>query len=253
MEEIWKQAPGFALYEVSNLGRLRNIESGKVFIGTKRKLGYMATTLKDGDKWRTIKVHRLVALAFVPNPDNLRDVNHIDEDTYNNRADNLEWCTPSYNSRYGEARTKMSVNSGVKKKIEVLDEDGNIVTTYGSVKEACDAIGISRTYLARQYKAKGYAKYHGKILRYVKHESLLNEKAVARAFEVFPKKIDSGSEWCIKSKRDSFVRGYFVASEDAISWLKANADQFIDCYADRCGLINAFERELGMEETEFED
>ena len=56
-----------------------------------------------------------------------------------------------------------------------------------------------------------------------------------------------------ENEEQAFVDGYAAASRNAVEWLKANADQFIDCYADRCGLINAFERELGMEETEFED
>ena len=106
-EEIWKPAPGFeGLYEVSNYGNVKSLNyrrSGKERIidfypGTN---GYRQRTLYKDGKAINMKLHRLVALAFIPNPDNLPQINHKDEDKTNNCVDNLEWCDAKYNINYG--------------------------------------------------------------------------------------------------------------------------------------------------------
>lgn len=103
--EIWKPIEGYEdRYKVSNMGRVRSrtkilSQGGKV---------YKHVTLNNGDisHRSTRTVHTLVANAFIPNPEGLLYVNHKDYDTYNNRAENLEWCTASYNVRYSLERRK---------------------------------------------------------------------------------------------------------------------------------------------------
>lgn len=101
--EIWKPIKGFeGKYEVSNMGRVRNAVK---ILSQRQKIRYFQVILSDENKNRkTRMVHRLVAEAFVdnPNPDIYKQVNHKDEDKHNNRADNLEWCTAKYNLSYGE-------------------------------------------------------------------------------------------------------------------------------------------------------
>ena len=101
--EEWKPIKGFeGRYEVSNMGRVRNAVK---ILRQRQKIRYFQVILSDGNKNRkTRMVHRLVAEAFVdnPNPDIYKQVNHKDEDKHNNRADNLEWCTAKYNLSYGE-------------------------------------------------------------------------------------------------------------------------------------------------------
>lgn len=88
-------------YEVSNTGRIRNKKGQelKPHIG---KTGYYEVSLTDESGYRKpYKMHRLVAMAFIDNPDNLPCINHKDETRTNNRVENLEWCTVKYNNNYG--------------------------------------------------------------------------------------------------------------------------------------------------------
>lgn len=107
-KEIWKDIKGFeGKYQVSNLGRIRNIQTKHICKATLQKKyimkqgGYYQITLWKG-KYNSVTrtVHRLVAEAFIPNPDNLPQVNHIDHDRTNNCVDNLEWCTAKYNCNH---------------------------------------------------------------------------------------------------------------------------------------------------------
>ena len=123
MEE-WKSIPGYeGLYEVSNLGRVRSVERcdrfNRKIVSKILKPNYVSGYLRVGMyKNKTFKyylIHRLVAQAFLPNPDNLPEVNHKDEDKSNNRVDNLEWCDRSYNMNYGtvqQRRIQTNINNG---------------------------------------------------------------------------------------------------------------------------------------------
>ena len=116
MIEEWRPVVGYeGLYEVSNTGRVRSLDryvktcygsyrlhKGKVLSPGIRPDGYLVVSLQ----YRMFRVHRLVAEAFLPNPDNLPQVNHKDEDKSNNRVDNLEWCDSKYNNNYGTARIR---------------------------------------------------------------------------------------------------------------------------------------------------
>lgn len=114
MEEIWKEIEGYeGEYEVSNLGNVRSLNyrrSGKLKLLKQYtdKKGYEYVRLSKNGKGKIYKVHRLVAMAFIPNPDNLPIVNHIDECKNNNMVSNLEWCTVAYNNTYGTARKRAS-------------------------------------------------------------------------------------------------------------------------------------------------
>ena len=129
MIEEWKSIPGYeGLYEVSNLGRVRSLDryvktcyeayklhKGKILSPAKDKNGYLKVHLCYNGKHNIIRVHRLVAQAFLLNPDNLPEVNHKDEDKTNNSVDNLEWCDRSYNISYGtrtERQKKTNIQNG---------------------------------------------------------------------------------------------------------------------------------------------
>ena len=102
--EIWRDIEGYeGLYQVSNCGRVRSLKFGKERILNPVKIGsgYLQVGLYKNEKQKKFKVHRLVAKAFIPNPNNLPEINHRDEDKTNNKVVNLEWCSSKYNINYG--------------------------------------------------------------------------------------------------------------------------------------------------------
>lgn len=118
MEEKWMPIKGFeGVYEVSSLGRVKSLQRldtrgnriKECILKTKiEKLGYERVNLRKGNGYVRHSVHRLVAEAFVPNPDNLPQVNHKNENKADNRMENLEWCTAKYNSCYGTRIGRLS-------------------------------------------------------------------------------------------------------------------------------------------------
>lgn len=122
MKELWKALSGYeGYYEVSNKGNVRSVDREVVGSDNKRyfyrgrllkqhpdRVGYMRVALTKDKRTSWRSVHRLVAQAFVPNPSNLPEINHKDENKSNNSADNLEWCDRNYNVRYGLYAEKMS-------------------------------------------------------------------------------------------------------------------------------------------------
>lgn len=106
-KQIWKDIPDYeGKYQVSNTGKVRSLNyrcTGKVKILKQNtdKLGYKRVFLYKNGKFKIYFVHRLVALVFIPNPNNYPIVNHKDENPSNNTVWNLEWCTQEYNCNYG--------------------------------------------------------------------------------------------------------------------------------------------------------
>lgn len=101
---MFKVISEFPNYSVSNEGVVINNKTGrelKQFIRQSRSTAYKQVFLYNADGRKSVLVHRLVAQAFIPNPYNLPQVNHIDENPLNNSVDNLEWCTAKYNCNYG--------------------------------------------------------------------------------------------------------------------------------------------------------
>lgn len=114
MEEIWRDIPGYeGLYEVSSYGSVRNLVTGKLIKSSLKKDGYSRVCLSKNGLRKCMNIHRLVAQAFIPNPDCFPQVNHKDENKANNRVDNLEWCTSKYNVNYGSAQ-KRRINTNIK-------------------------------------------------------------------------------------------------------------------------------------------
>lgn len=111
--EIWNDVVGYeGLYQVSNHGRVKSLnyqgkkgKEGMIKL-IKKKGGYLGVALTKNKKIRHLRVHRLVAEAFISNPNNYPIVNHKDENPSNNHVSNLEWCTIKYNNCYGKAREK---------------------------------------------------------------------------------------------------------------------------------------------------
>ena len=137
MEEIWKPIDKYEGYEVSNLGRIKSYKvdkvNGIIMKPYKDTKGYLQIDISlDGRKRNNrvhLLVHRLVATAFIPNINNLPQVNHKDENKENNRVENLEWCTNEYNINYGTHNERVA--NAIRIDIYSVDKDGNIGTIGG--------------------------------------------------------------------------------------------------------------------------
>lgn len=114
MEESWKDIEGYeGLYQVSNIGRVKRVNTDRILKENKSTCGYLQVGLcKDGVRNAKI-IHRLVAQAFIPNPENKPDVAHIDEDKTNNRVDNLVWATRKETINYGTRNERVSKTMGI--------------------------------------------------------------------------------------------------------------------------------------------
>lgn len=145
--EYWKDIKGYeGLYQVSNLGRIR--KENKI-ISPWTQLGYKIVGLWKNKKCKKFRVHRLVAEAFILNPNNYTQVNHKDEDKSNNSVENLEWCTQKYNNSYGNRTLKMLETyknrhtSNAEKEVIQMSIDGTVLRIYKSLSEAARISGVS--------------------------------------------------------------------------------------------------------------
>ena len=167
MEE-WRDVVGYeGLYQVSSLGNVR-FSDGRIKATRKDKDGYVVTTLIKNAVNKTVKIHRLVAIAFIDNPFNLPMVNHKDEVKDNNNVDNLEWCSSKYNANYGHRNERISKAQKGKarphcqgeknyfygkhfsrglhpmaKKVAQIDASGKVITVFDCIGDAADSVSCS--------------------------------------------------------------------------------------------------------------
>lgn len=123
MKEQFKKIKGFSHYRIYSNGRIYSEFINKYITPTEDTGHYLQNTLvNDNGKRKTIKTHRLVAMAFLPNPSNLPDVNHKDFNRQNNNVSNLEWCTEKYNTQY-TAIHNIDTNKNSYMKLSPLSEE----------------------------------------------------------------------------------------------------------------------------------
>lgn len=149
----WRKIKEYEGYEVSNYGEVRTLglkqeySDGRV-IGKPSKLlkpnaannGYYNVFLYKNTKKKGYGIHRLVAQAFIPNPDNLPQVNHINGNKHDNRVENLEWCNASYNQLHAVKKGLVKVH-----KVEQYDLSGKYIKTWDSIKEITKTFKVSHT------------------------------------------------------------------------------------------------------------
>lgn len=153
MVEIWKPIKGYEeLYEVSDLGRVRSLRTGKEMKQRTGYDGYIRVALTKQGQQKSRLLHRLVAGAFVANPQELPEVNHKDEDKTNNLPKNLEWCTHRYNSNYGTRLERMAKTNYVP--VIQYTIGGQEVARYASILEAAEAFPKSGKHISCCCKGK---------------------------------------------------------------------------------------------------
>ena len=161
---VWRAVKGYeGLYAVNNTGQVKSLfRYKKVLKPNVMKRGYCTVELfKDGQSKRLL-IHRLVAEAFIPNPYNFPQVNHIDENPMNNSADNLEWCTAKYNMNYGEGaktrhlridyttekRKQIARENGKAKAVPVAQyKEGNKICVYDNARIASNKTGVNHSHI----------------------------------------------------------------------------------------------------------
>ena len=160
MKGIWKDIEGYeGLYQVSNMGRVRSLTRNNIILKkTITNRGYERVPLYKNKKSKLFRVHRLVANAFIPNPDNLPQVNHKDENKLNNCVDNLEWCTQEYNQNYGTISIRKSqklLNHKNESKIVLqYTLDGTFVKEWKSIKDVQRNLGFDHANISKGCRGK---------------------------------------------------------------------------------------------------
>lgn len=191
MEE-WRDIKGYeGMYQVSNLGQVKSLERWTHFKNGKKprlekerilKLvthhkGYFKAQLRKNDKMKAYFVHRLVAEAFIPNPEGKSQVNHKDGIKTNNKTTNLEWVTQSENLKHSYhilGVHKKSVEAmhaprikAKSKPVDVYDSDGNLIREYSSQASAAKDLGVSAGNINNVVKRRGsYKSLKGYVFRY---------------------------------------------------------------------------------------
>lgn len=164
MDEIWKDIRCYeGLYQVSNFGRVKSLKRNMVLVNCKGTCGYEMVTLYANKKpWKTL-VHRLVAKAFVDNPLNKEQVNHIVGNKMNNASSNLEWVTSSENVRHayrtGIKRPTQKVRETAQKvhgiPVNILDKRTGEERSFPSVQSAAYYFNVSPNRFHRLLKSNG--------------------------------------------------------------------------------------------------
>lgn len=163
MEEIWKDAVGYeGLYQVSNLGVIRNAKTGKHLKPNYTRTGYATVWLygKDhlnGRNGKSYQVHRIVANAFCERPDGADEVNHLNENKADNRACNLEWCTHRENSSYGTRGKRIAeanLNGKKSKAVYQFSPDGKLIAVFPSMAEVQRTTGFRKGNIWKQMTGK---------------------------------------------------------------------------------------------------
>lgn len=183
MEE-WRDIAGYeGIYQVSSMGNVRSLDrmggnnhfyKGCVLKKRLKKAGYLQVQLCKNSEHKFFAIHRLVAIAFIPNPNNKPTVNHLDEDKTNNNVYNLEWATHRENTNYGTRTERMKkskdykaigrktsstlINRGYGKKILQYDLFGNLIKEYRTINEAVKETGYCKSGIIGVCKHKKYAK-----------------------------------------------------------------------------------------------
>lgn len=168
-QEIWKTYPEIPFIEASSLGRIRTVDHWVTYKNGRKQLykgyvlkqrldknGYMYVTLSVNNKTVYLLVHRVISASFLPNPDNLPEVNHKDNDRTNNAVSNLEWCTSRYNMAYKEKYgiSAKEATKVLRKPVIAINPEFSEVFLFESQHEAARQLGVNQGNMNEVVKGK---------------------------------------------------------------------------------------------------
>lgn len=174
----WKQIEGYeGLYDVSDSGIIKSL--GRITINGKHLInktinggcypnGYKFVCLRKNENNKNHMIHRLVAKAFIPNPNNLPCVNHKDGNKQNNNVSNLEWCTCSENLKHALRTGLVENQCKIRRNVIMTSNDKTII--FDSMSDACHYLGFTKSWLGN------YCKKHGNPCRYGEYEIRVSER-----------------------------------------------------------------------------
>lgn len=190
MEEIWKTIKETdGKYSVSNLGNVRRNEhytivkpqntkvhyNERLLKSYKDSTGYAVVSLQTTNGTSPRKIHRLVAEAFIENPNDLPIVNHIDENKQNNNVSNLEWCDAKYNANHGTRNIRIKKQTSIR--VAQYTMDGKLVKIWDSMSQAAASFGAKTTSYIRRVCTNQFGRhsYKGYIWKYVDQKVIGDE------------------------------------------------------------------------------
>lgn len=192
-KEEWKDCLGYEnLYQVNKKGDIRSCHNGKWHILSAgiSKRGYRHFLFYKDGKRKNVQGYRLVAEAYIPNPDNLPFVNHKDENPANDCVENLEWCTCEYNNNYGTARQRSSINHSKNRPVCMFNVDGTFIREFYNINDAAKFVDGAHTCILRCCNNKVFC-YKGYIWRYKEDaDSIMDAVALYKNSKTTNRKIE---------------------------------------------------------------
>lgn len=193
MNEIWKTIDGYPNYMVSNMGNVKNIKTGKMLKPTISTTGYLQIHLWKNNHEKNFKLHRLIALSFIPNPENKPCIDHINTNKMDNRVCNLRWVTHKENNNNPNTIEKHSgtkccmygkLGKNNNKSIPILQftKNGELVKKWDSIMDIERELGIRQPHVSSCCKGKrkttgGFIwRYYYKGIWLKKHVPIINKK-----------------------------------------------------------------------------
>ena len=193
-KEIWKTINGYPNYMISSMGNVKNIKTGKLLKTRIGNNGYYTITLSKKGEIKKKDIHRLIAIAFIPNPENKPEIDHINTDKIDNRIENLRWVTHKENINNPISISKMKKNQHLKntfgaehplsKPILQFSMDGKLVRKWESAVDIKKELDFNNCHISSCCKGKRKTA-NGYIWRYyykgiwIKNHIPLKDKKVA--------------------------------------------------------------------------
>lgn len=199
MKVVYKDIEGFPGYKIGNDGSILSNKRGKGYINSfKNANGYMNAVLYNNGKRSTISLHKLIAQAFLPNPNNYDCINHKDENPLNNyvhvnpdgsinhEKSNLEWCSRSYNRTYGTCEEKRKKTMSATLAVAQYDLEGHLLNVFSNCREAARYLNLDqRASFSISRCALGFTKIsHGYVWKKVKNQSVREDKNNKNFYEL---------------------------------------------------------------------